>query len=165
MTTIVWKDGVLAADGRASTSNRIASDKVRKIVMLPGAVLRGSPVICFALAGAADMQHRVGEWIREGCPVDLEHHFDGTEFGCIIVTEAEAYIYADDFGDIMPLGDEVLECLGSGGSFATSVSYLGYNAIKCVKHAARIDIFTGGTGTYIDCRAKGDLYLKEFAVE
>jgi ATP-dependent protease HslVU (ClpYQ) peptidase subunit len=160
MTTIVWDGKTLAADGRATAGNRIADERVSKIRVLPGAVVRGSPVICYALAGAADMYDIVGTWIQEGCPVteDLEDK----EFATIIITEDNAYVYGSESNDIYPVGD-CTETLGSGSEYALSALALKMNAVKAVKHAAKIDMFSGGIGTYINCRTK-KMVLKEFEV-
>lgn len=158
MTTIVWDGKMLAADGRCTSGNRIADEKVNKIRLCPGAVVRGSAVICYSLAGAADMYDIVGDWIQDGCPVT--DHMKEKEFGVIIITEDNAYVYGSESNDIYPVGS-CTETLGSGSEFAMSALYFGKNAIQAVQHAAGIDLYTGGTGTYIDCRAE-ELHLREF---
>ena len=161
MTTVVWSKGVLAADGRCTAGNRISSETKQKIYPVESGVVRGSPVICFALAGAADMFDRVGEWITEGCPVTDD--FKDTGFSTIIVTKDEAYYYTSESNDLYELGDDESETIGSGGEFAVSALAFGKNAIEAVRHAGSIDLFTGGTGCYINCRAE-KLELREFKV-
>ncbi len=149
---------MLAADGRCTAGNRIVDERVSKIRLCPGAVIRESAVICYSLAGAADMYDIVGEWIHDGCPVT--DTMAGKEFAVVIITEDNAYFYTSESNDIYPI-DSCPETLGSGGEFAISALHFGKNAIEAVQHAAGIDMYSGGIGTYIDCR-KEKLVLREF---
>lgn len=157
MTTIVWDGETLAADGRVTSSSRVIQDDRFKIFMEDEAVVRGSKVICYAIAGVADIVDVIGEWIYDGCP--LTEDFSEKEFAVIIITEASAYLYHDESNDLFEV--QTTECLGSGGVYADSVLLLGFNAVKACKHAASIDLFSGGEGSYVNCR-KGKPSLKRF---
>ncbi len=147
MTTIVWDGKTLAADGRTSKGSVISQDDRIKIHMASGLV-RGSKVICYAIAGVADMVDVLGDWIKEDCPITDE--FQDKEFAVIIITEESAYLYHDTSNDLFEL--QCNECLGSGGVYAEAVLPLGFNAVKACKHGASIDLFSGGTGCYVNCR-------------
>ena len=159
MTTIVWDGKTLAADGRCTAGNRVASNDMDKIYVDVHSEVRGSTVIAYALAGSADMAHRIGEWINEGCEVTDE--FKECNFECVIITEEEAFVYCSESNDICTTFGN--QCLGSGHDFAVSALAMGKNAVKAVQFAASIDIFSGGTGTFINCRTK-KLVLKKFEV-
>lgn len=159
MTTVVWDGKTLAADGRCTAGNIIAGESMDKIKVDVHSEVRGSTVIAYALAGAADMFDRVGKWIEEGCPVTDE--FKECNFETVIVTEDSAFMYCSESNDLFEIPGS--QCLGSGHDFAVSALALGRSAIKSVQHAASIDLFTGGTGTYINCRTK-KLVLKKFEV-
>ena len=148
MTTSVWDGKTLAADGRVTAGNRISQEDRDKIFLDGVTKLRGSTVICYSLAGAADMVDRVGAWIREGCEVTED--FKDTNFELIIVTEDKAYSYSSESNDLFEL--QTPDCVGSGYDFAHSALAFKKNAVQAVKHAATLDIYTGGIGTYINCR-------------
>ncbi|MEE8208061.1 MAG: hypothetical protein V3T88_03785 [Nitrosomonadaceae bacterium] len=157
MTSIAWDRKILAADGRATAGNKLGSDDKVKIVMDGKSIVRGSKVICYTLCGRADLYVRIGDWIKEGCPVTEE--FKEMEFGVLIITEDAVYDYGEGSHDIYQI--EGIECLGSGGEFAHSAIMFGKNAIEAVQHAAKIDIYSGGKGAYVDCRS-GNPVLKRF---
>lgn len=164
MTTIVWDGKTLAADGRMTCGNQVNDDNRQKIFIDTQSQVKGATVICYAMAGQADMYDRVGEWIKEGCP----HTVDGIPvdwgdnyFEAIIITTDSAYLYCTKSGDLLEIFHK--EVLGSGGEFAQTALHLGKDAKASVKIAAQMDLFSGGTGTFINCRTK-KLVLKEFKV-
>jgi ATP-dependent protease HslVU (ClpYQ) peptidase subunit len=164
MTTIVWDGKTLAADGRMTAGNRVCEEDRQKIFVDTVSTLRGATVICYALAGAADMVNRVGVWISEGCPHTVEDHpYDWGEAGfeVIIVTTESVFVYHSESNDLLEIFHKV--CLGSGGEFAQTALHMGKDAKACVKIAAEIDLFSGGLGTFINCRTK-KMALKDFVV-
>lgn len=164
MTTIVWDGKTLAADGRMTTGNKVAEDNRQKIFVDTKSEVRGSTVICYALAGSADMTNRVGQWISEGCPHTVEGHpYDWGEayFEVIIITAESVFVYCSDSNDLLEIFHKTV--LGSGGEFAQTALHMGKDAVASVRIAAQIDLFSGGTGMCINCRTK-KMVLKEFAV-
>ena len=144
--------------------NHVCEDDRLKIFIDTQSKLRGDTVICYALAGQADMDDRVGLWISEGClptkdsiPVD----WGKANFEVIIITTEAAYLYHSESGDLLEIFHKT--CLGSGGEFAQTALHMGKDAKASVKLAAEMDLFSGGTGTYINCRTK-KLVLKQFKV-
>lgn len=150
MTTLVWDGKKLAADGRMSTANRIAQDDRMKIYMLEGAKVRGEDLICFAFAGDADLRDILVSWIAEDCPPVVD--WEGASFGMFLITKTSAYVYGDTSNDLLEL--ETSSSMGSGGEFATVALHLGKDAVASVKLAADMDMFSGGIGTYVNCRIK-----------
>jgi len=163
MTTIVWDGKTLAADGRMTTGgNKVAEDNRQKIFIDTVSKLRGATVICYALAGSADMVDRVGEWIALGCPHTVESHpYDWGEasFEVIIITTESTFVYCSESNDLLEIFHKTV--LGSGGEFAQTALHMGKDAKASVRIAAEMDLFSGGIGTYINCRTK-KLVLKEF---
>lgn len=162
MTTIVWDGKTLAADGRMTTGNTVAEDNRAKIFVDTVSKLYGETVICYALAGSADMTHRIGEWISEGCPHTVEGQakdWGKASFEVIIITTQSVYMYYSESNDLLEIFHKV--CLGSGGEFAQTTLHMGKDAKASVKLACEMDLFSGGVGTYINCRTK-KLVLKEF---
>ena len=158
MTSIAWDGKRLAADGRCTAGNRVVADDMVKIHMDGSSTVRGSMVICYALAGAADLMNIVGDWIAEGCPVDKD--LSEKEFECLIITVDDCFVYCKGSNDIFR--SPGYETLGSGGEFAMSALHFGKNAIESVQHAASIDIFSGGEGAYVTCRDVTKAELKGF---
>ena len=164
MTTIVWDGKTLAADGRMTCGNTISEENRQKIFIDTVSEVRGAPVICYALAGQADMTARLGEWIKEGCPHTVEGvpvSWGDNGFECVIITTDAAYTYCTESGDLLELFTGFT--LGSGGTFAQTALHLGKDAKSAVKIAAQMDLFSGGIGTFINCRTK-KMQLKEFEV-
>ena len=164
MTTIVWDGKTLAADGRMTTGNKVAEDDRQKIFVDTVSKLHGATVICYALAGSADMTNRVGKWIAEGCPHTVEGHpyeWGDNFFEVIIITTESVFMYCSESSDLLEIFHKV--CLGSGGEFAQTALHMGKDAKASVKIAAEMDLFSGGLGTFINCRVK-KMVLKEFEV-
>lgn len=164
MTTIVWDGKTLAADGRMTTGNKVAEDNRQKIFIDTVSELRGATVICYALAGSADMTNRVGVWIAEGCPHTVEgqpYDWGEASFEVIIITTECVFVYHSESNDLLEIFHKT--CLGSGGEFAQTALHMGKDAKTSVKIAAEMDLFSGGIGTSINCRTK-KMVLKEFEV-
>ncbi len=163
MTTIVWDGKTLASDGRMTKGNQVAEDNRQKIFVDGQSQLKGATVICYALAGAADMYDRIGDWIKDGCPYSkdgIPTDWGEAYFEVIIITTEHAFVYNSSSNDILEVfGGEVL---GSGGEFAQTALHMGKDAKSSVKIAAQMDLFSGGTGMFINCRTK-KMVLKEFA--
>lgn len=165
MTTIVWDGKTLAADGRMTAGNKIVEDNRAKIFIDTVNKLRGATVICYALAGSADMTYRIGEWIAAGCPHTTEEgkpiDWGEAYFELIIVTTESVFMYHSESNDLLEIFHKVV--LGSGGEFAQTALHMGKDARASVKIGAEMDLFSGGIGTYINCRTK-KLALREFEV-
>jgi ATP-dependent protease HslVU (ClpYQ) peptidase subunit len=157
MTTLVWDGKTLAADGRMTSSNRVMQDDKLKIFVPEGLTVRGDEVIAFAHAGDADMTYRLLTWMADGHPHDVD--WKEADFGMIVITRNSAYVYASESNDFLEIETPV--SMGSGSNFADVALHMGKDARASVKLAAEMDIFSGGVGTYINCRVKNPK-LKDF---
>jgi ATP-dependent protease HslVU (ClpYQ) peptidase subunit len=84
-----------------------------------------------------------------------------SSFEAIIITTDAAYMYCTESGDLLEIFHKTV--LGSGGEFAQTALHMGKDAKASVKIAAEMDLFSGGIGTFINCRTK-KMVLKEFEV-
>lgn len=151
MTTIAWDGKVLAADGRVSGSDcSLLQDDRVKIYMSPkkNCKVRGSKLVCFAIAGDPTVKRMLESWIAEDCP--LVEDFDDMDFGVLIITEDSAFTYASEMVDLYE--EQTAMAIGSGRPYAFSAMKLGKSAVMAVRHATTIDLYSGGVIRYIDCR-------------
>lgn len=157
MTTIVWDGKTLATDGKCTAGGTLITDKAVKLYMDCKGQVLGSDVIAYAIAGSADMHRTIKEWIREGCPLTKDMRDDN--FAVIIITKSSAYMYSDESTDLYEI--EHLECLGSGRYYAHSAVILGKSSCAAVKHASALDVYSGGEGSFVNCRTRKPV-LKKF---
>lgn len=147
MTTIAYKDGVLATDSRATWDGHIKSNCIKmwrtqsKVEPVKGQVL---------LAGAGDLYAFLlfKDWLETGGEPNLHIRMvpgndgDGNDFDAFIVHKSGIYacnylcriepIYMDQWAH------------GSGRLAALAAMACGKSAIEAVRIAARFDAYTGG---------------------
>lgn len=132
MTTICYRDGVLAADSLVtlgSTKVHGSYQKIRRI----GDYLIGT-------AGSVAACQAFVEWLKEG---DDTHAPPKGEYGALIVGP-RGVVREIENGSVLPRprGAKFF-ALGSGGPFALAAMYAGASATEAVKIAAKIDTNTG----------------------
>lgn len=133
MTTIAYKDGVIAYDSRQTRSGSIVTDNCQK-----GRVVNG---VSFFLCGA----------------VCDEENLIAAYFGTPSKVPVECSGFAVDSGKLMLLGHDdstgiwrqeldLSECdaIGSGAAHALTAMDMGASAEKAVAMAAKRDLYTGG---------------------
>lgn len=144
MTTIAYRDGVLAVDSRATMENGGAGRKraVRKLVRK--SITEGRKTFDILLAAAGDFTPgRVFiDWYGSGKPPPeaLTHH--GGDFVCLVLRPDGLYEY-----DIYLRGERIEEdfyAVGSGADAALAAMHCGKSAVEAVRIAARVDAYTGG---------------------
>lgn len=150
MTTIAFKDGILAADGRATVGNRIVSDACRKIhrVEKQDLMIEGEKVLAFALAGTVSstlVLKRIlasEEGLLAGTGVDTDD-----SFSAIVVTPTTVYMASK--GEESPNIDvwdwyDQPASIGSGSAIASHFLTTGATAIEAVEEAIKTDTGSGG---------------------
>jgi ATP-dependent protease HslVU (ClpYQ) peptidase subunit len=137
MTTIAYKDGVLACDGRLVDGNDMcASNTYNKLHSFTYNKQR----ICYGIAGSAadkDMlEKNIKSWL------DGEIVFDhAPEIRALVVHNKKLYLY--ESGGFMPITDKHF-AIGSGQTPASVAMRLGASAKEAIKIASDYDCFTGG---------------------
>lgn len=134
MTTIAYKDGVIAYDGRQTRNDRIVSDTAQKCQVVDG--------VSFFLSGA----------------VCDEKALIAAYFGTPSIVPVECSGYVVDGGKLMMVGHDDKtgiwkqeldqsnpDAIGSGSAYALAAMDMGASAVDAVRAAMKRDIYTGGT--------------------
>ena len=133
MTTIAFKNGVLAADSMACIGNRKSTTK--KIHIVDGK---------FVIAGAgalADIM-RVVEYVYENGLSECTRLFDIEAFPSAIAIDINSGTpYRLERGVWLAITDEYY-AVGSGADFALGAMAMGADAVAAVQHACSLDIYT-----------------------
>lgn len=144
MTTIAYKDGIIAWDGLITSGNRKIGDDHRKVYSVNKQVL-GYDVIYIGLSGCSSAKHfLIGEELSYKTKVP-----DNLYFNAIAVTYNGGVIYLDseEGEDILHINfiDSDFASVGSGSEFAMGAMKFGASASEAVLIASELDISTGGT--------------------
>lgn len=145
MTTIAFRDGVIAADSRLTYSTEgggarkhLCTKLYRKTV---GEGRKAHDVI-IATAGESSPGLVFMDWYGSGKPIPDMLRDLGGDFTCLILTpkglfEADVYCRPDQIF-------EPFYAVGSGSKEALAAMHCGKSAADAVRIAARIDPYTGG---------------------
>jgi 20S proteasome alpha/beta subunit len=133
MTTIAYKDGVIAFDSRSTRHNTIVDDDCNKCYIRDG--------VRFFLCGMpAEQEELVGEYFGEESKDDYESHaivVDGGKLMHFGKTENEG-IWKHQLDKSKPYS------IGSGEDHAITAMDCGLSAREAVKMAMKRDTGTGG---------------------
>ncbi len=142
MTTIAYKDGVIAYDSRQTRSGSIVSDDCQKLTIVDG--------VSFFLSGA----------------VCDEKALIAAYFGTPSSAPVECSGYAIDGGKLLMVGHEDRtgiwkqeldpanpDAIGSGSAYALAAMDMGASAEEAVRAAMKRDIYTGGKVRTMTIRA------------
>lgn len=150
MTTVAYKDGVMASDSRATEDDEYIVGSVQKVWKLPNGALYGS---------AGDSDDRVLRDILGKIPTTFfpqtlrEAHFPSVNELSEDTSDVSAIFVFPD-GDVWMIGTkknaEVVNvkssfcAIGSGKKFALGAMFNGVDAKAAVKTAMAFDICSGG---------------------
>lgn len=147
MTTIAYKNGVLAADSRMTAGLQLKSDSFKKIFHPKDSTILGQPVLAYALAGNASSQLVLKAVLEEGLDV-LSTLDTQDDFGAIVVTKESAYLVGKDEKEssftIVELPEGNHYALGSGSVVANYVLTKGGDPVDAVIAAMSTDLGSGG---------------------
>lgn len=139
MTTIAYRDGILAGDTLISSGeNRVGY----------GQKIRQKGQLLYASAGSAGLTEKVEAWIRSGCIGENPPLKSGDATG-------ETFLFMPDDSivwfhcDGSTLIRAKFFARGSGGEYALGAMQNGATAIEAVKCAMALDRGTGGTVQWI----------------
>lgn len=134
MTTIAYKDGVIAYDGRQTRNDRIVSDSAPKCQVVDG--------VSFFLAGSVcDEKALIAAYFGTASPVPVECSGYVVDGGKLLMVGHE---------DTTGIWKQELElenpdAIGSGAPYAIAAMDMGASAEDAVRAAMKRDIYTGGT--------------------
>jgi len=143
MTTIAYKNGVLAFDSRVTTGSA-----------LTGATIKAKQFKNVMAAGCGDVQavHAFLDWVEAGYKqeekskfaIDVLAAMEGMEFEGILIDRKTRKLYF--FGNAFYPFEITAPfyAIGSGSHFAMGAMAMGASAHKAVKVASTLDTATGG---------------------
>ena len=139
MTTICYRDGIMAADTRAYSGHSTPIGLKRKIYKRADGALIG------VSTNAPGLSELVGEWFLDDKNRDLEPQL-GHEQG-IDAIEVDAhgnvFVYHDSMNPTGPLQAPFF-AVGSGANYAIGALTLGATALEAVDVAIEHDVWSGG---------------------
>lgn len=144
MTTIAYRDGIIAADSRLTVDHGSGARKhtCRKLFRKTVGEGKKAHDVIIATAGESSPGMVFVDWYGSGKPIpDLFLHLGG-DFLCLVLTPHGLYEY-----DVYCRGELIEEefyAVGSGSMAALAAMHCGKSAVEAVRVAARIDSFTGG---------------------
>lgn len=156
MTTIAYRDGIMAADSRAFSGGSTPIGFKRKLFEMPD----GSVV------GVSTNQPGLGEWFVDwlsGKISEDPHNIrepvlqGNTEFTALHVTPlGNVFFYHDSLYPSGPLTDEFF-AIGSGDRYAIGAMLMGASAVRAVEIAMQVDPWTDGEIVRVKIEANAGL--------
>jgi hypothetical protein len=144
MTTIAYRDGILAADSRLTVDSGSGARKHFCRKLFRKRITEGKKAydVVIATAGESSPGMVFVDWYGSGKPVpDLFLHIGG-DFTCLVLTPKGLFEY--DLYCRGELIEEEFYAVGSGSMAAIAAMHCGKSALEAVRIASRIDPFTGG---------------------
>ncbi|WP_214510545.1 proteasome subunit beta [Pseudomonas brassicacearum] len=139
MTTIAYKDGVIAYDGRQTRSGAIVSDDCSKCQLVDGVSFLLSGTVC-------DEKALIAAYFGTPSPVPVEcsgYVVDGGKL-MMVGHDDKTGIWKQDLDLDNP------DAIGSGAPYALAAMDMGASAEDAVRAAMKRDIYTGGAiGTLV----------------
>lgn len=154
MTSIAFDGEYIAADSLCSCNGVVVDDNYNKIHTFKEEIkFKGEKILCIVLSG--ELNHITGlvDLIREG-----QTKFDDGEYIAYIVTENACYRVEDEGRWYKDTAKRW--ALGSGKEFALSAMVMGKSAKEAVKHACKLDVYSGGKIRVLKVRDKKKKQIK-----
>jgi hypothetical protein len=132
MTTIVYRDGVLAADRRMLRHGWLSGGTAQKVFRRDDGTLLG---ICGDFAAGMALV----EWMLSGQKGDQPKPDDTT----LLVVEPSGRVMIYEGGGAHPVGEPPFWAIGSGFPAALGALHMGATAVQAVEIASKIEPNTG----------------------
>lgn len=146
MTTIAYRNGTMAGDGRALGFDSVSVGEKTKVFRFCDGTLIGVSSWSLGIPKA------VRDWVEKGMDVSdipVPRNDDNFEFEALIVRKnGEAVLLDGNWLPSDPVKGEYY-AIGSGKQYALAALVLGKSAKESVEVAAKLDVWTGGTVTAI----------------
>jgi 20S proteasome alpha/beta subunit len=143
MTTIAYKDGVLAADRRVTKGDQIVQYKHRKAYKnVEGWLYAGSGTV-------SDLK-RFEAWAEtdDGSKTPPKGDYEG------LMVSPEGRVWAVEGGVMWRMTGAKFMAIGSGGPVALGALHAGADAVQAVKIAQLVDSSSGGGVDYVTLNSK-----------
>ncbi|GGU79148.1 proteasome subunit beta [Pseudomonas laurentiana] len=134
MTTIAYKDGVIAYDSRQTRSGSIVSDDCQKLTVVDG--------VSFFLSGAVcDEKALIAAYFGTPSAAPVECSGYAVDGGKLLMVgyDDKTGIWKQELDPANP------DAIGSGSAYALAAMDMGASAEGAVRAAMKRDIYTGGT--------------------
>lgn len=145
MTTIAWRNGILAADTQM-TDNHIKVP-MRKLFLL------GANAGCIAICG--DVAKALGfiDWLQSGLEPTRTKKRVYKGVGAIYIDKWDDPFWFDDSPNPVPI-NAPFYAMGTGHALAMGAMSTGMSAIDAVKFASTLDIYTNDQVEYYSVKTK-----------
>lgn len=143
MTTIAYRAGVMAADTRAYSGDKVPIGFKTKIHRLSDGSLFG----CSSSSVGADGLLR--RWVDGGCQPCKSDDLKPDGFQLLLIRPSGDVFYAKDNMELTGPLSAAYFAIGSGDQFALGAMAVGASAKKAIEAAATLDPWTGGEITVI----------------
>ena len=138
MTTITFKNGVMAAD---TLCVNLPGDIKSKAIKLKKISIKRKPVL-IGIAGAMILHYCI-DWIKAGCMLEkFPESLKGLDFYLLVAEQNKKPKYVYDKG-IVTYIEEDFCAIGSGAPVALGAMWSGKSAVEAVRIASYIDLCTG----------------------
>jgi len=133
MTTIAYKDGIIAYDSRQTRGDVIISDNVEKMELMNG-------VRFFLTGSVCDFDRFMSLWFDENA------NYKNIDCCGLVVCDDDVYRVGvcEDSGLYKSKINSIPDALGSGNNFALTAMDMGATAAEAVRQAMKRDVSTGG---------------------
>ncbi len=149
MTTIAYRDGILAADGYTTSNDVVLSAKYKKIAKLN--VKYRDDVLLYG--GFCGYMHEMATFIHKMATEFVLDEVIPEHSSGIIVGAKYLWLMEGGAKGLTQIFDEP-RAAGSGRDFAISAMALGLSAKEAVAHAIKFDIYSGGKIVVVNCRGE-----------
>lgn len=137
MTTIAWNGTTLATDGRLTVKGKIIADNYCKIRRLNCSHNRDTLIWGGFAGDPSDTDKFISHLVNN--TEHMQHGVSG-----IIIGKKHVYWVEDNNMWLLEAPDGIFLAEGSGCVIALSAMHLGLNALQAVRHAKKLDCYTGG---------------------
>lgn len=138
MTTIAYRDGVVAAD------TEVDDDGKRQFHTKLYRVTFNARKAVLAIAGSQLAAQPIKHWISQGAQAPLYPNL-GLDFTAVIITPSGVFeLYKESAGFPYELAAQPFYAWGSGSKAALGAMQMGADAVRAVEIAALHDTYTGG---------------------
>ncbi|NKX37344.1 peptidase S14 [Rhodobacteraceae bacterium R_SAG4] len=147
MTTIVYRDGYIAADTRAYSGGSQPMGQKQKINRVQ---FSDGTLVSFGISTPhPGLSEEIRDWFASEKSGDAEPNLNGRGFDCIEVrSDGSVYFYNDSFIPTGPLAGDYF-AIGSGAEYALGAMAMGADAARAVQVAAEFDVWTGGVVQHV----------------